>query len=259
MRGCRGARRRVVASTRPSPRWRRPGPGDRRTAAPPRGPRGRPRRGPSCRVAPARRRVGPRGLRRVASDPAASPTRATGSPSSRARSMRTVRVTIGELRRHRGPHGGRRCRHRVELEPGRHHLQVLVAGQRHGHEPVRAAEQPAAPPAARGPPSPQAHERGPLAQQRERVQSRERPGEPIDPFHQALRRSERLVGPSGERHGPAARPALHPGVVHVGRVTSRDPRTSERRSTARRTAQRDPSRANRRSPGRPARRVAGPR
>ena len=152
-----------------------------------------------------------------------------------------LRVAISELCRHRGPHGGRRCRHRVELEPGRHHFQVLVAGQRHGQEAVRAAQQPATPPAARGPPSPQAHGRGPFAQECECVQSRERPGEPIDPFHQALRRSERLVGPSGERHGPAVRPALHPGVVHVGRVTSRDPRTSERRSIARRTAQRDPS------------------
>ena len=152
-----------------------------------------------------------------------------------------LRFTIGEVCRNSGPHGRRRRRHRVELEPGRHHFKVLVAGQRHGQEAVRAAQQPATPAAAGGSPSPQAHRRGPFAQERECVQFRERTGEPIDPFHQALRWSERLVGPSGESHGPAVRPTLHPGVVHVGRVTSRDPRTSERRSIARRTAQRDPS------------------
>ncbi len=49
---------------------------------------------------------------------------------------------------------------------------------------------------------------------------------------------------------PLFGPALHPGVVHVGRVTSRDPRTPERRSTARRAAQRHHPRANRCRPGR---------
>ena len=241
MRGCRGVRRRVVASTRPSPRWRPPGPGGRRTAAPPRGRRGRSRRGPSCRVAPARRRVVPRGWRRVRSDPAASPTRATGSPSSRARSIKTC--------------GSRsaRCAATVDHTAGVDAGTVSSSSQagtisRSSSRGSDTAKKPSAqrssrqlPPQLVAPTSPQAHGRGPFAQQRECVQFRERPGEPIDPFHQALRRSERLVGPSGERHGPAVRPALHPGVVHVGRVTSRDPRTSERRSIARRTAQRDPS------------------
>ena len=240
-RGCRGALRRVVASTRPSPRWRRPGPGGRRTVGPPRGPKV---------DHDQARHVG--SWRRVAE----SFVEDRGACSRFGRFAddgRPVARAAGPARSGRAGHASVSFAATVDHTAGVDVGTVSSSSQAGtiSMSSSRGSDTAMNPSAQRSnrqlPPqlvSPRRHkpiERGPLAQERECVQSRERLGEPIDPFHQALWWSERLVGPTGERHGSAARPALHPGVVHVGRVTSRDPRTSERRSIARRTAQRDPS------------------
>ncbi len=72
----------------------------------------------------------------------------------------------------------------------------------------------------------------------------------IDPLDEAVGWPERLVGKPGQRHGAALCPTLHPGSSTVGRVTSRHPRTPQRRLTARRAAQRHQPRAQWRGDGR---------
>ena len=170
---------------------------------------------------------------------AASPTRATGSPRSWALAASafgsdpaTGWSTDG------GPHRGDRRRDGVELEPGRDRLHVFGPRQRHRHEPVGGGRRRQLPPQLVAP-----RRHSPInAARSPRSASASRPGK--DEARRSIPSTrpagwpERFVGQPGQRHGAALCPALHPGVVHVGRVTSRDPRTSQRRLTPRRAAQR---------------------
>ena len=120
--------------------------------------------------------------RRVAMMPGAvtSPSRATGSPSSTARSSNAGLVASGERISDRRPGGGlgRRCRRK--LQPGRHQIAILGAGQGDRDPARRARQQVTAATIARRTPAPQAHQCGPFAQEGRCIEVWERRRQLVD-------------------------------------------------------------------------------
>ena len=215
-------------------------PAGRRRVARPTGRTGRRRARPAD---VARRAPGRAGRATTARGAAASPTRATGRPEQRGpRRASDVGIPLGQAASTAVPDGRRRrrrarrararpgpppCRRRGAARPPRTQSSAIGGG--------------GSSPAAGRAPSPQAHQRGALAEQGQRVQAGERPRR----VARRLRRGRR-VGPSGSSGRPVSamaplgRPASHRGVGHSGQGNVSRFSNTERRGAPGRVAERRP-------------------
>ncbi len=138
--------------------------------------------------------VGPSATHSTAGMEAASPTAATGSPSSAARARRTSGSRSAKAASTASQTAGAVVGGTSSSSHAGTASMSVGARQRDGDPAIRGREEVTASPAADRPPAPEAHERGAFAQQRQRVHADERGAETFQSFDEPLRWAQRFLG-----------------------------------------------------------------